>query len=336
MRTFRRRLRAFTLIELLVVIAIIAILIALLLPAVQQAREAARRTQCKNHLKQFGLALHNYLDTFGSFPMAQHHRGTWDNIPDLPDQVGNGGTGFAWSALILPYMDQAPLYNQFNFSTPLSNSGIPASVVNARLAGSVVGYARCPSDVAPPLVAVGNAGQVGAILDQAVTSYKINAGPYDDSQAGWAFNDQDRRNGVAYRESGIRLRDVSDGTSNTFAVGESTWTLSQVTRMYGAIDPARGYANGFSTALSSHTEWPMNPAASQAAQFREESFHSMHEGGAQFVLCDGSVRFVSENIQHTAFPWAANNPFDRQNNGAGFGTYQRLAGRSDGLTLGEF
>jgi prepilin-type processing-associated H-X9-DG protein len=185
-------------------------------------------------------------------------------------------------------------------------------------------------------VNVGTAGQIGAIIPQGVTSYKINAGPYDDSQAGWAFNDQDRRNGIAYRESGIKIRDIMDGTSNTLAVGESAWTLTNVTRMFGAIDPATGYANGFSTALSSHTQWPMNPPVTVGNQFRDEAFHSLHEGGAQFLLCDGSVRFISENIQHTAFAWVNGNAFDRTNGGAGFGLYQRIAARSDGLVIGEF
>jgi prepilin-type N-terminal cleavage/methylation domain-containing protein/prepilin-type processing-associated H-X9-DG protein len=339
MRVAQPRARGFTLIELLVVIAIIAILIALLLPAVQQAREAARRTQCKNNLKQYGLALHNYADTFGSFPMSQHHRGTFDGIADTPDAVGNGGTGFGWSAMLLPFMDQAPLYNQFSFSVPLSNTSIPAAVTNAKAASTVIEFARCPSDTAPGTVNVGTAGQIGAILPQATASYKINAGPYDDSQAGWAFNDPDRRNGIAYRESGIKLRDITDGTSNTLAMGESAWIITNVTRNYGAIAPANGYANGFSTALASHTQWPMNPPPSTdttTAQFRDESFHSMHEGGAQFLLCDGSVRFISENIQHTAFAWVAGNAFDRLNQGAGFGLYQRISARSDGLVIGEF
>src|SRR5436190_7695238 len=110
-----RKRRAFTLIELLVVIAIIAVLIALLLPAVQQAREAARRSQCKNNLKQFGLAMHNYHDTYKVFPSA------------------SGGNGFSPHARILPYMDQAPLYNTLNFQTPtgISNSTVPAEPGNA-------------------------------------------------------------------------------------------------------------------------------------------------------------------------------------------------------------
>src|SRR5687767_15656460 len=121
MARFRSRF-GFTLIELLVVIAIIAILIALLLPAVQQAREAARRTQCKNNLKQLGLALHNYLDVHGRFPIGQQFRGTWDGTNDSAGAAGNGGTGFAWGSYVLPFIDQAPLYNQFDFNVPIANT----------------------------------------------------------------------------------------------------------------------------------------------------------------------------------------------------------------------
>src|SRR5436190_12071152 len=123
--------RAFTLIELLVVIAIIAVLIALLLPAVQQAREAARRMSCKNNLKQYGLALHNYADTHGSLPSGHYFRGFWAGTRSFPY---GGGTGFSWQSLILPYMDQAPLHNQFNFSVPIAHSSYPEAEKNEKLA----------------------------------------------------------------------------------------------------------------------------------------------------------------------------------------------------------
>src|SRR5260221_10831944 len=143
-----RRNSGFTLIELLVVIAIIAILIALLLPAVQQAREAARRTQCRNNLKQIGLALHNYHDTFTKFPPAMVRR-TWGS--GVPTQTHSNGA--AWSLRIAPYLDQAPLYNIFNFNAEPAwadtsiNAQLGAPYTNyAVVAGSTVPPYLCPSD----------------------------------------------------------------------------------------------------------------------------------------------------------------------------------------------
>src|SRR6187551_529490 len=147
--------RAFTLIELLVVIAIIAILIALLLPAVQQAREAARRMSCKNNLKQYGLALHNYADVHGSLPSGHYFRGMWAGARNIPF---GGGTGFSWQSLILPFMDQAPLHNQFNFNVPIANSGMAEANRNEKLAETPLAYARCPSDPAPTNFLIGEGG----------------------------------------------------------------------------------------------------------------------------------------------------------------------------------
>ena len=347
MQAYRIR-RAFTLIELLVVIAIIAILIALLLPAVQQAREAARRTQCKNNLKQFGLAFHNYLDVTNRFPPGIQFRGMWDGTPDTPGATGDGGTGFAWGSQILPYMDQAPLYNQFNFNVPIANTGIAASVVNTRLAATVLPMVRCPSDIAPATDNVGGAGLLGSIRPSAVSSYKANAGSYNNNPGGWPTQPQDRRNGLFYKDSSIALRDLTDGTTNTLVLGEVAWIAPMNARYFGGVDPDLGYSiDGMGNAgqaqrFMATTQYAMNlpvlttPAPNGNQPERAESFSSFHEGGANFVLGDGSVRFISENIQHTTFLWDANNPYDRTNNGAGYGIYQRLASRADGLVIGDF
>ena len=155
----KSRFRGFTLIELLVVIAIIAVLIALLLPAVQQAREAARRTQCKNNLKQLGLACHNYLDNYKQFPQNYDGRGFLENS----GQGWQGGTGcFGWLVMSLPYLDQAPLYNQFNFSdqggTPGQGSRGWTSNVNIVPAQSIVNAFMCPSNPQATKQGVGVAG----------------------------------------------------------------------------------------------------------------------------------------------------------------------------------
>ncbi|MCP4506156.1 MAG: DUF1559 domain-containing protein, partial [Fuerstiella sp.] len=136
--------RGFTLIELLVVIAIIAILIALLLPAVQQAREAARRTQCKNNLKQLGLACHNYESTYGLFPIGHQYIGDWDGNSNN----NRGGTGFSWGGYILPFIDGAAIANQFDYDYPISGLGQNPRT-NHITAGSPVSSYLCPSDIAP-------------------------------------------------------------------------------------------------------------------------------------------------------------------------------------------
>lgn len=151
------RKRGFTLIELLVVIAIIAILIALLLPAVQQAREAARRTQCRNNMKQIVLALHNYLDVHSTFPPGM----MWSrNLPGVRDGNGVGrGTGWAWSAFILPQMDQANTFNQINFSLGMAAPG------NAKICAMTLPFILCPSDT------IDSTRNSSRLRPQATTSY---------------------------------------------------------------------------------------------------------------------------------------------------------------------
>jgi prepilin-type N-terminal cleavage/methylation domain-containing protein/prepilin-type processing-associated H-X9-DG protein len=328
---YRSRRRGFTLIELLVVIAIIAVLIALLLPAVQQAREAARRAQCKNHLKQFGLAIHNYNDNFNRFPIGQQHRGHFDGPLEAANAGGPGGVGFGWSFYLLPYIDQAPLYNQFDANFPLSNTNFPQSVNNARLAATVLPLARCPSDIAPQTQNTGAAGLPGAIRPQATSSYKASAGSYVGNQGGWPFNNQTRRNGCFLRDSTYQFRDVTDGLSNQILVGEVTWDVNRGgttnTRFFGAVSPNDGFANGTSNRLMGVAEPGINNPAGNTGV----AFSSLHTGGAHFLFGDGAVRFISENIQNTALVWNASNPNDGANNGIGFGLWQRLHGRNDGL-----
>jgi prepilin-type N-terminal cleavage/methylation domain-containing protein/prepilin-type processing-associated H-X9-DG protein len=337
----RRRRSGFTLIELLVVIAIIAILIALLLPAVQQAREAARRTQCKNNLHQLGLALHNYHDTFNAFPIGHQHRPT-----NLAASVnGDGGPGWGWSVYLLPYIDSAPLYNQFDFGksicdvVPWNPTGAGTGPVrNLPLMSTPQPWALCPSSVAPTTAASGGAATPFRIVNHAVTSYKASSGSYDNNFNGIASANQNRRNGLFYRDSKIKIRDITDGTSSTVAIGEVNWRLAGNGRLYGAIDPAIGVASANGPRLMCTAQWglnlPLPPIGVQAEL--NESYSSEHEGGAHFLFADGHVHFISENIQHMRLLWAAANPFDRNNGGAGYGLYQRLHSRNDNLVVGEF
>jgi prepilin-type N-terminal cleavage/methylation domain-containing protein len=351
--------RAFTLIELLVVIAIIAILIALLLPAVQQAREAARRTQCRNNLKQMGLALHNYHDVHKCFPIGHQHVGTFDG--DDTDRVG--GSAFFWTAYILPYMDGGPLFNQFDFNVPVMNSTIPAAQNNALLVQNSAPWARCPSSTAPANLRTGGAAVVNRIENHAVTTYKGSSGAFHNNVGGnWAGGNRKRFNGILHLESAVRMAEVSDGTSNSFAIGEVSWDLTTNARLYGCSHPTNGYGDGQSNRPMASAEFGLNPPPtpiSVGAQVNT-SWSSHHEGGAFFAFVDGSVHFISENIQHTGRCWCvacANPPhtvtdcsvwttgasgtgrYDQQTpdvQARELGIYQRLAAINDKLPIGEF
>jgi prepilin-type N-terminal cleavage/methylation domain-containing protein/prepilin-type processing-associated H-X9-DG protein len=215
----RRIGRGFTLIELLVVIAIIAILIALLLPAVQQAREAARRTQCRNNLKQMGLALHNYEASFTMFPMA-----TAQNYQ--PNRQG-----FSPQARLLPYFDQAVLQQQLDFTQhafqgPFNNL-VPNPLFAAAFATPLAAL-LCPSDPAPSL----NVGAGGAVY--AGTNYMVSMG----SGTGSNYDLRWRTDGFVYENSNVRMRDLVDGTSNTVAMSESVRSSGvDVTLAAGTLPP---------------------------------------------------------------------------------------------------
>lgn len=277
----RRRLtRGFTLIELLVVIAIIAVLIALLLPAVQQAREAARRTQCKNNMKQFGLALHNYHDTALTFPPGGFYQGT------------NIGTGMGWQVSILPYMDQAPMYNQFNFNatayTDATNLAIalrnppgffcPSGQNNVSANGGEVSGGR-------PCLSVHYYGVMGpkGTNPRTGAAYTVNANPA--GHGGFSAH------GLMPRHANRRMSDIIDGTSNTLAIGEISWISANCYRVWtrgcdsSACGSTKNVLNGINTT-------PYNGSNN----FNDVSFGSQHVGGAHFLNADGSVTFLSQNI----------------------------------------
>lgn len=335
----RKMTKGFTLIELLVVIAIIAILIALLLPAVQQAREAARRTQCRNNLKQLGIALHNYHDAANVFPM-----GFSDTVWGGNERIGDG---WAWGAAILPYLDQAPLFNQFNFSnTPYS---LPT---NQPLVKTPLASFSCPSDIKPVTVAnnSGSAGNGAGAAAVATASYQGVGGPFDGNPC-----DQSGATGVVPHSRNIGLlivntcrsfRDITDGSSNVFVIGEVRWipngTASDGTYgsdrqfIYGNVTTNGGpncNNNGVTNnGYHLHGRWcrhKINGPLLNASNL-ERSFHSLHVGGAHFLMGDGAVKFVSENINHTNTNYAAN-----LLNGP-YGTYQRLSAINDGQVIGDF
>ncbi|MBL8816728.1 MAG: DUF1559 domain-containing protein [Planctomyces sp.] len=299
------RLRGFTLIELLVVIAIIAILIALLLPAVQQAREAARRTQCRNNLKQIGLALHNYHDTFNTMPPG------WIAVDDTGMPSAHEGTsGIGWGAMILPYMEQKNLWERFD-----PNYSI-ADPVNAAFISSLVPGYRCPSDPQPDYFDIHEEGGGAVLARLPIANYIGSFGTEEldgcENTPGdlpVMANGQCKGDGVFYHLSKVNLRDITDGTSNTFMVGErkTLVALGWYSTWPGMVPEGE---EAFQRVCGSADHPPNHPAN------HFDDFSSRHTGGANFCLGDGSVRFISENIDQ--------------------GIYQSLATIQGGEVVGEF
>ncbi len=292
-------------IELLVVIAIIAVLVALLLPAVQQAREAARRSQCKNQLKQLGIAAHNYHETASMFPSGLLN---WATPAGQQTPPANRGVGVF--TLLLPQLDQGPLADEWNYDDPFLNV---TSGRTARVLPTLV----CPSSViAAPTFTVPLSGAPATLTTYALGSYGGSAGSWsyhpNRLPAGTAYD------GVLFIKSVIRERDISDGTSNTLLFGERShvdvlynqWattngrsTMDQI----GSWAPSTGVGGAGDVTLS--TVVPINyrhPSATaansnQLEDFRVSAFGSLHAGGSHFCLSDGSVRFIGEQTSMPVF-----------------------------------
>ncbi|QDT54758.1 Type II secretion system protein G precursor [Caulifigura coniformis] len=294
----RSRHRGFTLIELLVVIAIIAILIALLLPAVQSAREAARMTQCRNNMKQLGLAMHNYHDVHRCFPPG------YLGFPGLNCTVAvPHKPGWGWGLYLLPYLDQGPLYNKFNFSS---------------------GYLVCDNPQGPQAnLAVGDPLNQRVLLAafMCATATDPNIAPSRDPSttpnnpsshaksnyrgvAGTDFNGIDANGlrgvfGDGLLTGAVSVRNATDGTSNTFAIGEcfrrdrdsnlQTFVAGEYTgAKWAGLAPDEGGSSAVITRLSG--------SAFQINSSSINAFGSQHSGGgANFLLTDGAVRFVNQN-----------------------------------------
>lgn len=310
MNSHAPRRRGFTLIELLVVIAIIAILIALLLPAVQQAREAARRVSCKNNMRQIGIATHNYHDVHRSFPPG------WIGATAGIGNDVEGNNGFGWGTMTLPYLEQSTLYNQLNFQVSIINP------VNLPLLAHSLSVFRCPSDPQPTVWEMEQEGSPGNVLaDLATANYVGVFGSGDNQRGGRELHDcegfigQCTGNGMFFHNSRIKMRDITDGTSNTLAIGERrTFPLGVSTAHYSTwsgVVPEGEETFARILGLTDH-----NPNSNNSTMPHLDDFSSAHEGGAHFVFADGHIRFISENIDNNLYQW--------------------LSTRSNGEVVGDF
>ncbi len=308
-RQAARKRAAFTLVELLVVIAIIGILVALLLPAVQAAREAARRMQCTNNLKQIGLALHNYDNSYNSFP------------PGNLDYGVSQSQEWGWAVFLLPFLEQGPLYEHLapNERRFVELLGDPAA---RSLCQHPLTVFRCPSDRTPQLLKdtdqprdLDGVAAVGPSFYGATSNY-IGVSGF------WAIGTLPA-NGVFSANSEVSFRDVPDGTSNTFAVGERDFYCAA--GLWAGVRDARNSGPRGADYVLGRVSYKMNAVKNMGNPSCCQAFSSPHPGGAHFVMCDGAVRFVSENIQfHNAGVVDFTTPVRMRTISEDLGTYQRL------------
>ena len=309
----RRPRRGFTLIELLVVIAIIAILIALLLPAVQQAREAARRTQCRNNLMNLGLALHNYLMAHEVLPPGSSNPvGPIASAPvtsfDPVTEAGFGGSEelpvvdfskryeMSWTTQILPFIEQQNAFKKIDFT---QSAYAPA---NKEVRSFQISLFKCPSD---PNVS----DRDGAAL----TNYR---GCHHDVEAAIDVD----QNGVLFLNSAVSYEMLEDGSTNTLALGES---IARIDSSLGWMSGTRATLRNTGSPINAERRLSANPNFSPQPGVQDNAdtmavggFSSSHVGGGHFLMGDGAVRFLSENIEPTML--------------------QRLGHRRDGELVGDF
>jgi prepilin-type N-terminal cleavage/methylation domain-containing protein/prepilin-type processing-associated H-X9-DG protein len=327
MRSSRRCRTGFTLIELLVVIAIIAILIGLLLPAVQKVRAAAARAQCTNNLKQIGVALHNYYGVFKAFPPGTQ------TFPNNSTVAADGGTNaapipvYGWTVLLLPYLEQDNVYKQISpdtrdLSTVITNS--PA-VLKTQLSVFL-----CPSDL-------GNLPENDNRPFNTIATGKLPNPPFNFARSNYVGNGGWGAGTGLFdvNKTKIGIKAITDGTSNTFAAGERKSTDGAHAALWGGTSAETSVGDSAGQSLWALTQYKMQTGdfAGTNPPVVAWAFSSLHSGGANFVMCDGAVRFIADSISRTDNV----NPADANpTTAASSGIYDRLGHRSDGQPVGDF
>lgn len=330
--------RAFTLIELLVVIAIIAILVSLLMPAVQQAREAARRTQCKNNLKQLGLAIHNYHDVHRRLPAGYFSyatsNGTAPAWAELDPNTWDGAPGWSWGAMLLPFLEQGNVTAVIDFDRPLWDLS-HRSVINTKLpvflcptsSGGDEPFVVQQADGAPRIITgqqieVGRSHYVASHGQEScwgecgsATTGVVFTNIYNSTTQTVTINGDAGRvaDGPFYRNSGTRFRDVTDGLTNTIFLGEHSSKLSDKTWVGvvpgGSTPPRFTSPENGPDAAATMVLVHSGPSGGELditgfpiihpvnfPTYHVGQMYSEHSGGGNVTLGDGSVRFISENI----------------------------------------
>jgi prepilin-type N-terminal cleavage/methylation domain-containing protein len=280
----------FTLIELLVVIAIIAILIGLLLPAVQKVREAASRTKCGNNLKQIGLGFHNYHATFDQFPPGFTSASATVNGESL-------GPGWGWGTHLLPYLEQDNVYRQIDLTRDI------ADPVNAAARVRVLSVFRCPSDTPRQDTYTAMTESGSPICDVAFANYCGVGGTFEVSEF------PDTGTGVLFRNSKIRVADITDGTSNTLMVGERASRQSPMTTWTGAVTGASvpptlnpAFENEEPPVFClTNTGEAADGRVPNNSHGHVEDLNSRHPAGVMVLLADGSIRMIQNTINPVAW-----------------------------------
>jgi prepilin-type N-terminal cleavage/methylation domain-containing protein/prepilin-type processing-associated H-X9-DG protein len=349
-----RRRSGFTLIELLVVIAIIAVLIALLLPAVQSAREAARRAQCTNNLKQLGLAVANYESGNGCYPGNSYSSAT--------APYGSAGyyPNFSCFVFLTQFLEQQALYNSTNFAW--TDYDPP----NITIAGVRINTLACPSDPWQATVISGSDPNANFVENpyvpgtwyQQFTSYGANQGTFPGTfQQSYGQSEFAQYNGVIYNDSSTRIAAITDGTSNTMLFGERAQTLfTRFDPTYKDSDGSWNSHHWFDTMVSTYFPPNVGTSSSNVTSLGTAiptDAASLHPGGVNFGFCDGSVKFIKNSINSWVFQggtpaysssfYGASLPVGVQyqnytfsvvtGGGAQFGVYQSLSTRNNGEVI---